>query len=356
MPKLMLLLALCCLSACQPEPQSSRLFAGLSDNNPGAKAVRGYAINFPADHGSHNDFAIEWWYLTANLQDPQNNHYALQWTLFRFRNRQANPPWANDQQFMAHASIHSADYSSFSERFARGGVGNAEVLTAGSSGNFYAWLDNWQWQSHTPDLFPAKLNFILNDGSGAQLSLTRTGDYLLHGDKGYSQKLADDGHASYYYSQPHIQLSGELTIAGQAAKVTGQGWFDHEWSGQIADDHTQGWDWFSIHLDDGSKLMLFRMRHASKGDYWSGTLLDAHGMQHALNSEQIKASVLEWKMVKQHKLPLSWQISLPEFGIELTTQVLKNDQWNNGLFRYYEGAIVVSGSHQGRGFMELTGY
>ncbi|MEQ3652637.1 MAG: lipocalin family protein, partial [Glaciecola sp.] len=30
--------------------------------------------------------------------------------------------------------------------------------------------------------------------------------------------------------------------------------------------------------------------------------------------------------------------------------------WNPALFPYYEGAVNISGSHSGEGFLELTGY
>ena len=40
------------------------------------RAVDGFALpqpgpfTFPADHGAHPDFRIEWWYLTASLTGP----------------------------------------------------------------------------------------------------------------------------------------------------------------------------------------------------------------------------------------------------------------------------------------------
>ena len=43
----------------------------------------GKQFTFPRDHGSHPEFRIEWWYVTANLKDSTGAAYGAQWTLFR---------------------------------------------------------------------------------------------------------------------------------------------------------------------------------------------------------------------------------------------------------------------------------
>ena len=45
-------------------------YAGLGETADGfAKVTPGKTFSFPADHGPHPEFRIEWWYLTANLVD-----------------------------------------------------------------------------------------------------------------------------------------------------------------------------------------------------------------------------------------------------------------------------------------------
>ena len=117
--------------------QTDPLFSGLSrysveqqtphdtdeantSNNIFANVLPGYNITFPLDHGSHPEFAVEWWYITANLTDKQNNPYALQWTLFRFASNTQNTPWANAQQYMGHVGLRDGKQAWFEERFARG--------------------------------------------------------------------------------------------------------------------------------------------------------------------------------------------------------------------------------------------
>jgi predicted secreted hydrolase len=350
------------LSACSPDNISSstntslsgtNLFAGLSQQtNSQAQVLPGYIFDFPTDHASHPDFAIEWWYLTANLVDQKGEQYAMQWTLFRFRSQENGTPWANSQQFMAHASLHSLRHSWFEERFARGGVGNAAISTQ----PFKASIDNWQWLSASSDLLPATLSFSIDAELEVSLQLQTEKELVLHGENGFSRKLKDSQQASYYYSQPHIDVSGLLVISGEDVQVTGRAWYDHEWTSQYLDENSQGWDWFSMHLNNGDKLMLFNMRHKQKGNFWSGTLVKESGEQFHLSQEKIQAQVTEKVAVQGRSLPLHWSLQLKEHGIDIQLKPMKTEQWNPGIFSYYEGGINITGSHQGVGFIELTGY
>ena len=107
-----------------------------------ARVVPGKRFAFPADHGPHPDFRIEWWYLTANLVDAHGGPLGLQWTLFR-QATQAGPQadgWANQQLWMGHAAVTRADTHRFNELYARGGVGQAGVTVK----PFAAWIDAWE--------------------------------------------------------------------------------------------------------------------------------------------------------------------------------------------------------------------
>ena len=73
-------------------PARAQGFAGLGADVGGfAQVVPGRAIVFPADHGPHPEFRVEWWYVTANLSDANGASYGVQWTLFRQAVRPAAP-------------------------------------------------------------------------------------------------------------------------------------------------------------------------------------------------------------------------------------------------------------------------
>jgi predicted secreted hydrolase len=312
----------------------------------------GYNITFPFDHASHPDFAVEWWYITANLTDTQNNPYALQWTLFRFASNTQNTPWANAQQYMGHVGLRDGKQAWFEERFARGGVGNAAISTA----PFNAFIDDWQWLAQSSKLFPSTLEFTIDSQIKVNLDLATDKTFVKHGEQGFSRKMRDSEQASYYYSQPHIQVSGELELPTGTVQVTGNAWFDHEWTSQYLNPLAQGWDWFSIHFDDGTKLMLFNMRHQQSQDFWSGTLITKNGKTIHLSEQDIQGNVTKNSNVEGRLLPLYWSIQLPKHKIDIQIAPMQINQWNPGIFSYYEGGTVITGSHSGAGFIELTGY
>jgi predicted secreted hydrolase len=60
--------------------------------------------------------------------------------------------------------------------------------------------------------------------------------------------------------------------------------------------------------------------------------------------------------VEGRLLPLYWSIQLPKQQIDIQIAPMQTEQWNLGIFSYYEGGTTISGSHSGVGFIELTGY
>jgi predicted secreted hydrolase len=369
---LLVSLILLTCSACSDAPAPSRFFGNISEKGTEKEASsssfqsvsKTTPLVLPEDHGSHPDYQLEWWYLTFVLEDDEKNEYGLQFTLFRFATAteaQVASSWSTPQQWMGHASLHSQDEHFFEERLAAGGVGNAFVKPA----PFNAVIDNWSWQSNSNSPFPATLQFTINNNVNVTLSLSAKGPFVKQGDQGYSKKTEDARLRSYYYSQPFIDASGTLKINNKAFNVKGLGWYDHEWTSHLANDNAMGWDWFSLHLGDGSKLMAFRM-HATdptdKGNeiYTTASYITSSGNAETLALDEISVLPLGHEQITslntKHNVPTTWQISIPSKDVDITVSPFKSGQWNSSVFAYYEGRVVVSGTHEGSGFMELTGY
>lgn len=325
-----------------------------------AEVLPGRAINFPQDHLPHPDYRIEWWYLTANLTDDRGREWGVHWTLFRQSLAPAGPVdgWSSRQVWMAHAALSTPDGHRYAERFARGGIGQAGVAVD-DSGRFDAWLDDWQLRGTGPAPVPGTLHLTLGNRT-LDLTLAADTPWVKHGRAGYSRK-SDRGQASYYYSQPHIQVTGTLTAPNTTLDLTGKAWLDREWSSQPLAPDQPGWDWFAIHLDDGHALMVYRLRH-DRGDPWlAGTWITPEGEARPLKAEDIELSVLETTEVqlgpKQSRaLPLSWSLALPELGQRWRIEARHPDHWLNTAFPYWEGPIRVEGTTSGVGYLELTGY
>jgi predicted secreted hydrolase len=332
-------------------------FAGLgasADNY--AKVTPGKVFAFPADHGPHPDFRIEWWYVTANLVDASGAAYGAQWTLFR----QALAPgareegWATQQIFMAHAAVTRTDTHRFAETYARGGVGQAGVNTE----PFQAWIDSWQMRGldgfNADTISPLELSAQGKD-FGYTLQLEADRRLVLQGDRGFSKKSERD-QASYYYSQPFFKAKGRLSIDDRAVDVTGLAWMDREWSSQPLAPEQTGWDWFALHFASGEKLMLYRMRERNGASFVSGNWILPDGTARQLAPTDIEMTPGTPSDVARRKLPLQWQIRIASLRLSIDCTALNRNAWNGTAFAYWEGPINFHGSHSGVGYLELTGY
>ncbi len=232
-------------------------YAGLGTGADDFSSVTAPAdLEFPRDHQPHEGFRIEWWYLTAVLDGDDGAEYGVQWTLFR----QAADPGPEGEGFgspilwMGHAALTTEDDHRYAERFARGGIGQAGVRAA----PFEAWIDDWSMKG-------------ADDGIG-DLRITASGEDFAYdlraatplppvpqGEAGFSVK-SETGQASYYYSQPFYEVDGTLSIEGREVVVTGAAWLDREWSSQPLAGDQEGWDWFSLVLRDGARVMVYRLR------------------------------------------------------------------------------------------------
>lgn len=362
------LLAVAWLAACGHDPgsQPASDFAQLAQAVDGFEQARpGVPLVFPRDHGPHPGYRIEWWYLTANLQDADGNPYGSQWTLFRLASRPASEaavnPWHGGQVFMAHMALTWPQGHAGFQRYARGGD-HAGVAQAGAQAvPFAAWLDDWSLRSIDSDWLPLQVQARQND-MALSLRLDSELPLVLQGDQGFSQKHRD-GNGSFYYSHPFLQAHGTVTIHGQDVPVSGQAWLDREWSSQFLQPDQSGWDWFALHFDSGEKLMLFQLRQkpgaGAGGNFRHGLLLSPRGEPTLLQGEQIQFEPLAFTRVAGRQLPMRWRISLPEIGRTLDLSALRPDQWMAVDFAYWEGVVRISGSddkNTGWGYLEMTGY
>src|SRR5437773_10982078 len=91
-------------------------------------------IVLPADHASHPDYGIEWWYYSGNLDSRDGRRFGVQLTFFRVGvdPHPANVSrWAVRDLFVAHFAITDAARRrhQFAERMNRAGPGWAGAAT-----------------------------------------------------------------------------------------------------------------------------------------------------------------------------------------------------------------------------------
>ena len=332
-----------------------------------AQVEPGRTLIFPEDHYPHERFKIEWWYLTANLRGRDGRDYGVHWTLFRqAMNAVPNPGgWQSNQTWMAHTAVSTPLSFEFSQRFARGGIGQAGVVTT-EQNTFEAWMDDWLWQSDSSAPFPAELT-AGTENQRFKLRLNASDNWVLQGKNGFSRK-SDLGQASYYYSQPFIDITGTIWLGGESIEVTGQGWLDREWSSQPLADNQDGWDWVSLHLSDGSALMVYQLRHDSGDHYISGSWVSESGAVTVLEAGDVTMTPLSDTRLSipsagdnrlglsSKVIPLEWRVRVPKLNIDISVTANRPESWLATAFPYWEGPVAVEGSHEGVGYLELTGY
>ncbi|MBK5354747.1 iron ABC transporter permease [Pseudomonas sp. TH41] len=347
-------LCLALLGGCDNSAPVDKGFAGLGGQAAAfTEVVPGRVFSFPADHGPHNGFRIEWWYVTANLKDDQGHEFGMQWTLFRSALKAAPEVtgWGNQTIWLGHAAVTSATVHHAAERYARGGVGQAGV----SAQPFNAWIDDWRLSSQATDPLTELQLSARDKGFSYHLRLISTRPLVLQGDNGFSQK-SEQGQASYYYSQPFFQASGTLEIDGKAYSVSGPAWLDREWSSQPLTANQTGWDWFSLHLDSGEQVMLYRMRQKTGEPYLTGTWIGAQGQTQLLHADDISLTPQDTANVAGRSMPVRWSIKIPGKHLDITLDALNPNAWMDLRIPYWEGPVRLSGSHAGQGYLEMTGY
>lgn len=344
------------------------------------RAVEPRPFDFPDDHGPHPGFRTEWWYFTGNLEAPDGRRLGYQLTLFR--NALAPPgealearasAWATRHAWLAHFAVTDAGTGTFrsADRLARGAVGlaGAEV----GEGGLRAWVGDWSVEPVPATRAGGEAGGGLGtlrlrasqEGAAVDIVVTPLGRPVLHGDRGLSKKGGGEGNASYYYSLPRLATRGTVRLEGEHLAVEGLSWLDREWSTSALGTGQVGWDWFSLQLSDGRDLMLFRLRRRGGEDdpASSGTLVEAGGETRHLRAGATEVEVLDrWRSPRSGALyPSSWRIRIPAARLDLTLTPLVADQELDVGFRYWEGAVEVTGTSgggpvAGRGYAELTGY
>lgn len=318
-------------------------------------------LSFPRDFGAHPDFRTEWWYVTGWLETPEKKPLGFQITFFRSATDHdaANPSqFAPKQLIIAHAALSDPASGKLlhDQKAAREGFGRAYARQDDTDVK----LDDWRFVRDAHGTYQATLaarEFSLH------FSLVPTQATMLQGTNGFSRKGPKPGQASYYYSEPHLKISGTVTRDGKPITVSGTAWLDHEWSTSVLDPTAAGWDWTGINLDDGSALMAFQIRGKDGTALWShAALRDSNGKLTQFGTEQVRFHpVRRWRSPRTNaSYPVATRIETGSISWELVPlqddQELDSRQSTGAV--YWEGAVNVlrDGRAAGRGYLEMTGY
>jgi predicted secreted hydrolase len=326
-------------------------------------AIPGYRYEFPRDHFNHPEFQTEWWYYTGNLHSSDEKRFGFELTFFRHgvdrETRQKNV-WDVSDVWLAHFALSDIDGGRFyhTERLNRAGAG----LAGADKEKARVWNGNWQsrWEGRGQNLQAVADKF--------RIDLTVQGEKapVIHGANGVSQKAAGEGRASHYISLTRLSTKGTIKVEGKALAVEGLAWMDHEFFTHQLGTNQSGWDWFSLQLDDGSELMLFRLRRKDglADPYSAGTYVDAQGRaRHLAVSDFLLAPGKAWTSAETGaRYPIAWNVRVPSLGLDAAvTTRLQQQELTSKTMAYWEGAVEMVAKKGGRpvkgvGYLEMTGY
>ena len=346
--------------------QSSQ--AETSEPLPFRSALPGYEYVFPRDHFSHDDFRIEWWYYTGNLESAEGERFGYQVTFFRVglegTQKNVNPSkWKVDQIYFAHMTVSDIAGKKFYffERINRKGLINAGA----ESDRFLVWNEDWI----LTDRGGAHRLKAIESGTGVDLKLTPVKPMVFHGEQGISRKGEQEGNASHYFSYTRMQTTGKVFIEGKEIQVTGTSWMDREFSSDQLNPKLVGWDWFSLKLDNNTEIMLYQLRRKGGGvdPFSSGTLVSPDSAsRHLVKDEFSVETTGDWTSdATKTTYPAGWVITLKDSNTRLKIQPDLADQELSHLRSisgsYWEGSVSIEGTYEGRpvqgkGYVELVGY
>ncbi len=322
-----------------------------------------------ADQGAHRS-AVEWWYMNGHLETGSGAKKGFAAAIF-----QVYIPEDSKIGLISAASIlpqafYFGHYSlldkasgtfSSSERSTLPFVKNPKIRVsdaAASETRMDVHLGDWRMTREQNGHYTVQAS---NNGQDAiNLDLEPLRPEVIHG-PGWSGNTETG--RMYYYSATRLKVTG--TLNGDA--VSGIVWFDHQWGGGIGAQAGDGsasfnpnWDWMSLQLEDGRDMMIYVVKNAKNepSDRFI-SITKGDGTSTEIRNFRFQPWDTWTSPATGGKYPTKWSLRL-EDGTILTIRAVTDNQEIEARattgFNYYEGAVTVTGTTRGVGYMELTGY
>jgi predicted secreted hydrolase len=333
------------LSDSEPAPlAASGAAAAGAPGQPAERTAALAPLNLPADDRAHGS-GMEWWYYSGILNATSGERYAYHVAVFV----------ANG--LIKHTVMHAAltDLQSgrrFTSQSRTGGM-PANAVEKG----FDFRPEGWQVSGSGP----AHVVRATLDGAWFTLDLQDSHPVVAHrAADSRTPGLLDFGQSgiSYYYSRPRMAAQGEVSIGGKQVPVRGDVWFDHQW-GEF-DVLTLGWNWFALHLADGSDVMLYALFDMDgRKVMTAGTVSDANGSVPLKAGDITLTPGSTWTSPRTKiNYVVEWDLKLPS-GVYHVKPYFADAEFDAATTTanvYWEGPVKVTGGAGGEGFMELSGY
>lgn len=322
-------------------------------------------LKLPLDHGAHLAYESEWWGLKGEVPQAGGQPLGFHITFFRGRVESAehNPSRFAPKHVIAARACLSDPANGLllhDQRMARVGFGLVDVAES----DLNVTLQDWSLVRSGPvaqsvfTVHVAAPDFVLD------LRGTQTQAPMLHGDKGFIRRERTLLDSTRYYSQPFLKLEGQIQYRQRKVVANGRAWLDHGWGRSQLAPGAAGSDWIGVHLNDGSALMVFRMRREDGISVWESASLRKPGQpDRYFKHEEIRLTPGDiWRSpATGAQYPVNWRIELAGtvYKVRARRREQEMDGGNGVGDVFWEGLCDLLDARDqviGAGFLEMSGY
>ncbi len=306
-------------------------------------------VRLPQDEAPHCFGGVEWWYYSGRIVTDDGRGFGVVAVIFHL------PQWPHlvaGDEWIAHLAVLDQATSEFTYEQSHA-LEAAKVSICATSGfeleTALVQMAGGGGHDHVRAAMASgryALDLTVEDERGP----------ILHGVNGYVPEGVRG--RSFYYSRPRMQASGTFAVNGETHTASGALWFDRQWGLDLTNPRLP-WDWFSVRLDDGTNLMLYRFRD-SDPPVMLGTYIPASGEPLTLTADQIAITpTASWTSPHSGTTyPVAWDMQVGVDGLTLHVSAVADDQEFDARATtdniYWEGLCSVTATADGRG--SITGY
>jgi predicted secreted hydrolase len=292
---------------------------------------------FPQDEGAHPDSTEEWWYLNGHLTADDGARYDFMVCFF--------------QRGLLTGTLID---------LGRG----VNINGTHAFGSIYTSMGRLDLRFGASELYQVKGSPFVYElryhSSEFNLSLrldTKMRPLIVNGDGIIRMGRG----VSYYYALPDIVAAGTLAIGTEEVRVSGTAWMDRQW-GHFSP--VPDWDWFSIKLDNGMRLLAYKIfQDSGTRPYLTlVSAVDADGETYFINQTVDCCDIIlgynrYWRSPDTLNLySVGWTLTVPGLELEISVtpsvlgqEVLFPSDSVKGMDRksFWEGSCSVVGTYKG---------
>jgi predicted secreted hydrolase len=307
----------------------------------GASPPKLVPVVLPRDHGAHPGFQVEWWY-TAGTVAGDHGH-----DLFWFAT-----VWYAEAVLVARVNLVDlqSDRVVLSQEYTKLAALSTQQTQIDVDGFGLGWrpggaLGRWSVDALVP-------------GHGQlQLNLVPVQPYVLNGPNGIVSE--GKGALSAYYSDPRLAAQGTLVLGGRSTRVSGQGWFDHQWGNFASNPGSMHWNWFACQFTNRSDLMLYQFISPGgqpTGVHSASFVSSAGEVAHPSQFTVAPLPPMIRPAGATGTYPLDWHLAVPSAHVNITLEARARNQFisNRLIPGFWEGAAAITRGAQGSCIVEST--